>query len=339
MLMMSDLDCEAELQTLGELDAAKRPVLIVFGEGDDPATMRLAMRAGARDYLKLPDDADSLHKLIAAIGEEIAEETAKDAGSLYVFVNGKGGSGSSFIASNIAHGLACNDRSVLLVDMDLQFGGLGRYLDMTPSKDILDAVQSVEEMDEVSAEAFTNEHDSGLKLLSARTDSLHLSSEVPVERMIATIRAYQAFNDFVIVDLPRHVDHLSAALLAEADLISVVMQQSFPHLHDTSRLLQIYRRELGIADSQLRVIVNRFVKDSLIQIKDIKKTLQIDDVVNIPNHYRLTAESVNSGVPLAEVTRKGPVARGIRALHEEIAGVQPEASSGALGAFQNLFRR
>ena len=50
MLMMSDLDCEAELQTLGELDTSTRPVLIVFGEGDDPATMRLAMRAGARDY-------------------------------------------------------------------------------------------------------------------------------------------------------------------------------------------------------------------------------------------------------------------------------------------------
>ena len=87
------------------------------------------------------------------------------------------------------------------------------------------------------------------------------------------------------------------------------------------------------------MIVNRFVKDSLIQMKDIKKTLQIDDVVNIPNHYRLTSESVNSGVPLAEVTRKGPVARGIRALHEEIAGVQPESGNRALGAFQNLFRR
>jgi pilus assembly protein CpaE len=339
VLMMCDVQCERELETLAEIDAATRPALIVFGEGDNPATMRLAMRAGARDYLTLPDDVDTLNRLISSVAEEVAEKSAGDAGSLYVFVNGKGGSGSSFIASNIAHGLACNDRRVLLVDMDLQFGGLGRYLDMSPNRDILDAVQSVEEMDEVSAQAFTNEHDSGLKLLSACTNSLHLSSEVPVDRMVATIKAYQSFNDFVIVDLPRHVDNMSAALLSEADLISVVMQQSFPHLHDASRLLQIYRRELGIADSRLRVIVNRHVKDSLIQIKDIKKALQVEDVVTIPNHYKLTAESVNSGVPLAEVTRKGAVARGLRALHEEIAGVQPESGNSALSAFQSLFRR
>lgn len=339
VLMLCDLQCERELETLTELDQDARPALIVFGPGDDPSTMRLAMRAGARDYLTLPEDAESLNNLIDELAVEVAQKTEDAAGSLYVFVNGKGGSGSSFIASNIAHGLASSDRRVLLVDMDLQFGGLCRYLDLTPSRDILDAVQSVEEMDEVSAQAYTNEHNSGLKLLSARTDSLHLSSEIPVDRMVATIKAYQAFNDFVIVDLPRHVDNLSAALLAEADLVSVVMQQSFPHLHDTARLLQIYRKELGIPDSRLRVIVNRFAKDSLIQLKDIKKSLQIEDLVKIPNHYRMASESVNSGVPLAEVTRKGAVVRELRALYEEIGGVPQESGNSTVAAFQNLFRR
>jgi pilus assembly protein CpaE len=339
VLLLCDLQCERELETLIELDQETRPALIVFGPGDDPSTIRLAMRAGARDYLTLPEDVESLNRLIDEVAAEVSQKTTEAAGSLYVFVNGKGGSGSSFISSNIAHGLASRERRVLLVDMDLQFGGLCRYLDMTPSRDILDAVHSVEEMDEVSAQAFTNEHDSGLKLLSARTDSLHLNSEIPVDRMVATIKAYQAFNDFVIVDLPRHIDSLGAALLAEADLISVVMQQSFPHLHDTSRLLQIYRKELGIQESRMRVIVNRYVKDSLIQLKDIKKTLQVEDLVRIPNHYRLTSESVNSGVPLAEVSRKGAVVRGLQALYEEIGGVPQESGNSTVTAFQNLFRR
>jgi Flp pilus assembly CpaE family ATPase len=89
----------------------------------------------------------------------------------------------------------------------------------------------------------------------------------------------------------------------------------------------------------MRVIVNRYVKDSLIQLKDIKKTLQVEDLVRIPNHYRLTSESVNSGVPLAEVSRKGAVVRGLQALYEEIGGVPQESGNSTVTAFQNLFRR
>ena len=339
VLLLCDVQCERELETLVGLDPASRPALIVFGPGDNPATIRLAMRAGARDYLTLPDDTDSLARLLDEITAEVSEKTAGSAGSLHIFINGKGGSGASFIATNIAHGLASGDHNVLLVDMDLQFAGLCRYLDMKPTRDMLDAVNNVEDMDEVSAQAYTDEHESGLKLLSVRTDSLHLSSEVPVERMVATIKAYQSFNDFVIVDMPRHIDNLSAALLMEADLISVVTQQSFPHLHDTARLLQIFRNDLGIPDSRMNVVVNRFAKDSPIELQDIESSLQISNLVKIPNHYRLTAESVNSGVPLAEVTRKGAVARGLRAFYENIAGVPQESGSGAVTALQNLFRR
>jgi hypothetical protein len=48
---------------------------------------------------------------------------------------------------------------------------------------------------------------------------------------------------------------------------------------------------------------------------------------------------VNSGVPLAEVSRKGAVVRGLQALYEEIGGVPQESGNSTVTAFQNLFRR
>lgn len=339
LMLLCDIGGSAELQTLADMPADSRPSLVVFGPGDDTGAIRMAMRAGARDYLTLPLDGGELDELVAQVADELASASGKTTGSLHVFINGKGGSGATFLATNVAHGLAGSNQRVTLVDMDLQFAGLCRYLDVSPTRDLLEAVQAVEDMDDVSAEAYTTRHDSGLRILASRADELHLNSEISPERLIATLRTYQACNDFVIVDLPRHIDILNAAVLENADRISVVMQQSFPHLHDTSRLLQILRDDLGIRNEQLTVVVNRYEKDSAILLKDIENALRVEDTVKIPNHYRLTAESVNTGIPLAEVTRKASVVKGLRDFYNSIGGIEEPPPAGATRALQSLFRR
>jgi pilus assembly protein CpaE len=339
LLLLCDLQCSEELQSLAEISSDDRPALIVFGPGKDTKTIRLAMRAGARDYLTLPLDADELNEAINQVADERTRQRDDTNGSLHVFINGKGGSGASFIATNVAHGLATSSHRVTLVDLDLQFAGLCRYLDIVPERGLVEAVLAVDGMDQVSAQAFTTRHKSGLRLLSSKTEGLHLNEDIAPERMSDLLNRYRSFNDFVIVDLPRHIDQLSATVLEQADRVSLVMQQSFPHLHDTTRLLTIMREQLGIQDSRINVVVNRFDKDSAILEKDIKKSLRLEDIVKIPNHYRLTAESVNSGVPLSEVTNKASVVRGLREFYQSIGGTPERETGGALSAIQGLFRR
>lgn len=337
ILLLSDIQANEELQTLGRLPQAERPALVVFGSARDAESMRMAMRAGARDYLNLPLQKKELHDIVSQIVEELTSKVERDSGNLHVFINGKGGSGASFIATNIAHGLASGNQKVTLVDLDLQFAGLCRYLDLKPTRDLIEALRAVDDMDEVSALAFTSEHESGLRLLSCRADNLHLNMDVSSERLVKLLQTYRSFNDFVIVDLPRHIDMVTAAVLESANRISVVTQQSFPHLHDTARLLQILRQELGIDDSRVSIIVNRFEKNSVILLEDIKYALSVDSLVNIPNHYRSTAESVNNGVPLIEISSKSNVSKGLRDYCQSIVGA-PE-KIGTAGRLQSLFRR
>lgn len=339
LLLLCDIHAEEELRTIGDTAASERPALVVFGPGGNTDSIRKAMRAGARDYLTLPLDASELDEVVKQVVIDIDRNDDTESGSLHVFINGKGGSGATFLAANVAHGLASDDNKVTLVDLDLQFAGLCRYLDLTPNRDLLEAVQAIDELDEVSAEAYTSQHDSGLRLLSGRTENLVMNNEISAERVVALLQAYQSFNDFVIVDLPRHIDDLNAAIIENADRISVVMQQSFPHLHDTARLLQIMREELGVSSSQITVVVNRYSKDSAILLKDIENALRVDDIVKMPNHYRVTAESVNTGIPLTQVTRKASVVKGIKDLYQNTGGTRGGHGAGSSGALQNLFRR
>ena len=168
-------------------------------------------------------------------------------------------------------------------------------------------------------------HKSGLRLLSAKSESLRLNADISPDRLSSLLDTYRSFNDFVVVDLPRHIDVLSATVLESADRIMVVMQQTLPHVHDTARLLQILRKEIGVDESKITVVVNRHHKDSAITANDIKKALRIQDLVTIPNQYTLTAESINAGLPLSEISGSTSVTKGLRHLRHMIGGtIEPE---------------
>ena len=321
-----------ELKQLSTINSAQRIPLIVFGPPDDAEAVRLAMRAGARDYLAQPVAADEINSVISEIACETPNDSSPEHGSLHVFVNGKGGSGASFLATNVAHGLVSSNHTVTLIDLDLQFAGLCCYLDLDlePERGLFEALQSVEDMDEVSAKAFTCEHKSGLRLLSAKSESLRLNADMSPERLSSLLDIYRSFNDFVVADLPRYIDVLSASVLESADRVMVVMQQTLPHIHDTARLLQILKNEIGVDASKITVVVNRHLKGATIRSSDIEKVLGVQNLVTIPNQYKLTAESINAGMPLLEISGSTSVTKGLRDLHHVIGGTTIEPEPGFL---------
>jgi len=325
VLVLQHAEGSAELDHLRQTKSEQQIPLIVFGAADDADAIRLAMRAGARDYLPQQVSREEITALLNDIALEVAARNAGEEGSLHVFLNGKGGSGASFLSANVAHGLASGDHAVTLVDLDLQFAGLCRYLDLEPERGLIEALQSADDMDEVSAKAHTCVHESGLRLLSAKSECLKLNADIPPKLLLKLLQIYRSFNDYVVVDLPRNIDVLSATVLENADRILVVMQQTLPHVHDTARLLHILRKEVGVDDSRITIIVNRHVKDSAIAATDIEKALRVQDLVTIPNQYKLTAESINAGLPLSEIAGSTSVTKGLRHLHHMIDGtIEPE---------------
>ena len=126
LLVIYDHGAEGELEMLQQMPTESRPELLVFGPGDNAKAIRLAMRAGARDYLTIPLDKAELFDAVDEVAKLRRTATQSGLGNLHVFTNGKGGSGATFLSTNIAHGLAVDGHKVTLVDLDLQFSGLCR---------------------------------------------------------------------------------------------------------------------------------------------------------------------------------------------------------------------
>ena len=315
MLLLQHAAGQSELQFLAESDQVKQLPLIVCGPGDNPESMRLAMQAGARDYLS---DTAPLSDLIASmlrLREELARSEPAATGRLIVVMNGKGGSGGSFLATNLAHAFAVNAKAqVTLADLDLQFGGLCRYLDIKPEVGILQALEVAHQLDDISAEAYTSEHSRGLRLLAAPSKRFVQPNDIPIDQIDALLKVFLSINDCVIADAPNRLDAVTEHFLERADDIILVVQQSLPHVQDAARMIQLLTSEMAIAEDRIGVVVNRFTKNAAIELGDIRKALRTDKLITVPNQYKLAAESINSGIPVAELSTNAPLTKAIRNL-------------------------
>ena len=102
-----DLSVEADAVLSAYESIADRPALVSCGP-DDSRLIRQALRLGARDYLTLDSDLrEQLHRALGAIVEEGAGKFGEAKGASIVAVMGtKGGTGATFVACQLAAGLA-----------------------------------------------------------------------------------------------------------------------------------------------------------------------------------------------------------------------------------------
>ncbi|MBU2675879.1 MAG: AAA family ATPase [Gammaproteobacteria bacterium] len=321
-----------ELEHLAKSTIQKRMPLIVLGPANDPEAMRLAMRAGASDYISQPVQQDELSSALRQVSDQLKDKITEH-GKLIAVTNSKGGSGASFVATNLAYALNQGKTNrTILVDLDLQFGGLSRYLDLKPKRGVAEALEAADQMDEVSSEAYVTRHNSGLRLLAAHTERLLLSRDVPAENFDGLLQILQRNNDYVIADLPRRIDMLSAMLLERSDQILLVVQQSLAHINDAARMIHLLTKELAVPKDRIKVIANRYSKKSIIDGDDIKKALKIERIWIIPNQYQQVSESVDTGIPLMQDAKNSAAGKAIQMLEQNVRGIDSEESpAGLLG--------
>jgi pilus assembly protein CpaE len=325
-----------ELAALLLRPAHERPPLLVCGPLEEREGIRLAMQAGARDFLPEPVAVD---ELLAALGRMIRETHAGQVtgGQLIAVMNAKGGSGATLLACNLAHQLSVEGGSTLLLDLDLQFGSVAHYLDVVPAHSHVDVLQQIEEMDSVALRGFCSHFSPTLHVLGGRSGELCLPQDVRLEQLEALLRLARSSYDWVVVDLPRQIDHLTGTTLEQADRVYVLVQQSLSHLKDATRLVRIMREELGVQGDRLQVVVNRYDKASPVSLQDIAEALRCGDLQKLPNDYAVVSASQNTGVPLQLHAPRAPVTLGMRELSQALHGSKTAEQGLLKRTFGRLF--
>jgi len=338
VLIASELWRE-ELDALISRPAAERPELVIIGSSADAEMMRLAMQAGARDYFTFPINTTDILSSIEKIAVDIDRHRGASSGSLIAVMNAKGGGGSSFVASNLAHILAArDDLRVALIDLDLQFGAIPLYFDLMPRQDLYEALTTVEHLDSAALRGFATSHGSGLHIFASTPDAFHLSGGVPAEKLSRFLELCLKTYDRVILDLPRQIDPLAARALEYADNIILVVQQSVAHIRDAKRLMRIVTSELAVPEKNIRVVVNRRDDKGSVSVNDVGAALKKPHTLQ--NDFKRVSESVNLGTPMYELFPRAAVTRSLASIADSIGRKPDQPHRGLLGnTLSHIFGR
>ena len=319
----------------------ERPVVLLsqVPAGD---YVRRAFAAGADDIVVLhpadgqpvdPDDAVfALQKAVARRAVP-ADSAASGQGTLICVLGPKGGIGKTLTSCNLAMCLAERDASVVLVDLDLQFGDLGLSLGLPPDNTSYDLSVSGGSLDEEKVDAFLVTHSSGVKVLLAprRPDQ---AGVVTVDFLQEVYRLLRRSYDYVIVDTPPGFSPEVIATIDASSYVCMIGMLDALSLKNTKLGLETLEL-MGYDAENIRLVLNRADSDVGITHNDVVSVLGRPPDVLVPSTRDIT-RSVNEGIPISVSAKRSEAAKAFRSLAEIYAasrtGARPaRASSGLLG--------
>ena len=292
-----------------------------------------SMRAGVREVLPSPMPREALEAAIDRVGTKLTRAQGARRGKVLAFLPCKGGSGATFLATNLGWQLA-ERGTVLLVDLNLQFGdALGFVHDGSAPSTIANVARDISRLDASLLAASTVKVTPSYSVLAA-PDDMAQAVEVKPEHVDAILELAATQYDFVVLDMPRNLDTVGIRALDRAWRIFGVMQTALPDVRNASKLLTAFRA-LGYPADKTELIVNRFERSAEIGLEEIGRSLGPVALRTVPNAYKDVSASINHGDPLAKTSRSSTVSRTLADFAQSISPRQEE-TRGLLG---RLFRR
>ena len=251
----------------------------------------------------------SVEKL--GIKKEEEEPFQKKSKKIVVFGT-KGGSGKSFIATNLAIDLLNNKKNrVVLFDLNYQFGDVAIMLDLYPRHTIYDIISVFDQLDEEMLSDFLTIHNSGMKVLPAPIDPTQNES-ISSEMTKKIVDMLSKISDFVIIDTPSGFSDNVLTLLDEMDYICMVAGMDVPSIKNLKIILQVLD-QLKFPKEKIKIILNRADSKVGITLDEIEDTLKRKIDITIPSN-KIVPLTVNRGVPVILEAPHSAVSRSIKKL-------------------------
>lgn len=261
--------------------------VIMMSVQDDPDYMQKAMLAGARFFLAKPVTMDQLYSTIRSVYEQYsairqqfehleasqrdfmmreAEEKKVDggdrAGHIIAVYSPQGGTGTTMLSTSLASGLMKEGIKTLLVDCDLEFGDVSFSLNLKSPTTLVDLVENEGDLDIEYFDSIVATHNSGLKVLlgpSRPTFGMDVRDSNP-EAVASIINQVAGYYDFVVLDLGKSIDAVTASLLDVASKIVVVVVPTITCIKNVKLVLDLFDQS-EFEPSKVVLTINKAVEN------------------------------------------------------------------------------
>lgn len=292
--------------------------VFLISENSAPAVLLQAIRTGAKEFFPQPLNVEELRQALEKFKDRIDKPGRKDPnriGRIITVIGSKGGVGTTTVAVNLAVNLAGKKSApptVALIDMNMLFGEIPLFLELKPGFHWGEITKNIVRLDSTFLMNILTKHLSGVYVLPSPG---HLNREPIISELVGRLIGFmQRIFDFVIIDGGQSLDESSLKILEMSDIVLLITLLSLPCLSNTNRLLESFG-DLGyLPKERVRIVANRYLKNSDISLKDAEESIDKKVFWTIPNDYKTTMSAINNGRPLSQIASKSPVARNMERL-------------------------
>jgi pilus assembly protein CpaE len=288
-----------------------------------------AMRAGIRDVVDMTQGSDELREAVeraiiwatnlrSSTATTMRADGSKSVrGHIVSVFSSKGGSGKTFLTTNLATAMAdVTGQDTAVVDLDVDMGDVFTYFGREPSATIHDLMQlgeggSSDEIRKVGVEVAPHTWAFG-----APPDP---AAEAPAGEAIGKfLRAIR--NEFAYVVVDASVDYSDSALVCFdlSDMICLVTGLDVVGVKHLAKALDTLLT-IGLPRERFRVVLNRADSKVGLDSADVERVMKISVDSMIPSS-RLVPMSLNKGRPVVLDEPGAEVSQAIHALAVRFVG-------------------
>jgi pilus assembly protein CpaE len=290
-----------------------------------------AMRAGVRDVIDLSQGGAELREaLTRAISWSESLRSASGVtsgevddtrGTVISVFSSKGGTGKTFLSSNLGAALARDTgRDTAVLDLEFEVGDVFSYFGRTSTTQLSD-LMAIGDLEDPKAVAQMGSHITN-NLWIYGAGSGPGTEPVPGEAVGKVVRSLRRLFSYVVVDAT--ADYTDAVLAAFdlSDAVCLITGLDVVGVRHVSLALQTLL-SLGYPRERFRLVMNRADSKVGLATEDVERVMKIGIDAMIPSS-RLVPSSLNVGVPVVLEQPKSDVAKAVTALARTFAPPPPD---------------
>lgn len=333
IVIVAQSETEASVELVQSIRMVNPICLVLFvANASDFTLLRSIIRSGADEFFVFPDEASLFASRFPTIVknyenkknsmEEAAVTFGRNRGQIFSFYSGKGGSGRTLIASAVAQTLKLESTAeVILIDLNTQFGGVENVFSIESNRSLADLMPVVEELNESHIRNVSETQiDSKLEILISPCDA-EIAESIDEEFIAKLIRTCRRSFDYVLIDLPSHMNAQVVTALEESDKIYYILAPETSALK-TMKQFETLSSRLGIhLTNRLEVVLNELSKENEVQQNDLKNVLRFPLAASIRRDIKGLQPYINKGMPVRKIQKERkliPFAKDIRKFARDV---------------------